>query len=146
MPDTRPGGLPGGVRSVPIGEAPPAPPNPDPGHPVQFRGLARWGSAKPVRFGRRAGATELTGQFYVIRLRGTPLMPPPKTKPGEVAPKPHEGMLQAIPNDPLFRGCATAPLRWRPLTLVCVPLVRHIPGTRKGGQQWRSRQIRPPRV
>jgi len=38
----------------------------------------------------------LTGQFYVIRLRGLPLMPPPKAKPGEVAPNPDEGMLQAI--------------------------------------------------
>ena len=31
VPDTGPGVPPGGVRSVPIGEAPPPPPNPDPG-------------------------------------------------------------------------------------------------------------------
>jgi len=97
MPDTRPGVPPGGVRSVPIGEAPPPPPpNPDPGHPVQFRVLVRWESAKPVRLAGGPELPELTGQFYVIRLRGLPLMPPPKTKPEEGAPNPNEGMLQAI--------------------------------------------------
>ena len=49
---------------------------------------------------RLAGAPEvpeLDGQFYVIRLRGLPLMPPPKVKPGDAAaPDPNEGMLQAI--------------------------------------------------
>jgi hypothetical protein len=96
MPDTRPGIAPGGVRSVPIGEAPPPVPNPDPGHPVQFRVLARWESAKPVRLAGGPEVPELTGQFYVIRLRGLPLMPPPKAKPGEVAPNRNEGILQAI--------------------------------------------------
>ena len=96
VPDTRPGGPPGGVRSVPIGEAPPPVPNPDPGHPVQFRVLARWESAKPVRLAGGPEVPELTGQFYVIRLRGLPLMPPPKAKPGEVAPNPNEDMLHAI--------------------------------------------------
>jgi len=96
MPDLRPGVPPGGVRSVPIGEAPPPPPNPDPGHPVQFRVLVRWESAKPVRLAGGPELPQLTGQFYVIRLRGLPLMPPPKTKPEEVAPNPNEGMLQAI--------------------------------------------------
>jgi hypothetical protein len=96
MPDTRPGVPPGGVRSVPFGEAPPPPPNPDPGHPVQFRVLARWESAKPVRLAGGPELPELTGQFYVIRLRGLPLMPPPKTKPEEVAPNPNEDMLRAI--------------------------------------------------
>lgn len=96
MPDIGPGVPPGGVRSVPIGEAPPPPPNPDPGHPVQFRVLVRWESAKPVRLAGGPELPELTGQFYVIRLRGLPLMPPPKTKPEEVAPNPNAGMLQAI--------------------------------------------------
>ena len=96
MPDTRPGVPPDGVRSVPIGEAPPPPPNPDPGHPVEFRVLVRWESAKPVRLAGGPELPELTGQFYVIRLRGLPLMPPPKTKPEEGAPKPNAGMLQAI--------------------------------------------------
>ena len=97
MPDTRPGIPPGGVRSVPIGEAPPEPPpNPDPGHPVQFRALVRWESAKPVRLAGGPELPELTGQFYVIRLRGLPLMPPQKSKEGEVAPNPNEGLLQAI--------------------------------------------------
>jgi len=96
LPDTRPGVPPGGVRSVPIGEAPPPVPNPDPGHPVQFRVLARWESAKPLCLAGVPEVPELAGQFYVIRLRGLPLMPPPKAKPGEVAPNPNEGMLQAI--------------------------------------------------
>ena len=96
MPDTRPGVPPGGVRSVPMGEKPPPPPNPDQGRPVQFRVLARWESAKPVRLAGGPELPEVSGQFYVIRLRGLPLMPPPKTKPGEVAPNPNEGMLQAI--------------------------------------------------
>ena len=96
MPDTRPGVPPGGVRSVPIGEALPPVPNSDPGHPVQFRVLARWESAKPVRLAGAPELPELTGQFYVIRLRGLPLMPPPKAKPGEVAPNPNEDMLRAI--------------------------------------------------
>ena len=47
MPDTRPGVPPGGMRSVPLGEKPPPVPNPDPGHPVQFRVLARWETATP---------------------------------------------------------------------------------------------------
>ena len=96
MPDTRPGLPPGGVRSVPLGEKPPPIPNPDPGHPVQFRVLARWETAKPVRLAGGPPVPESTGQFYVIRLRGLPLMPPPKAKAGEVAPNPNEGMLQAI--------------------------------------------------
>ena len=66
------------------------------GHPVQFRVLVRWESAKPVRLAGGPELPELTGQFYVIRLRGLPLMPPPKTKPEEGAPNPNEGMLQAI--------------------------------------------------
>jgi hypothetical protein len=96
MPDVRPGVAPGGVRSVPIGEAPPPVPNPDPGHPVEFRVLARWESAKPVRLAGGPEVPELTGQYYVIRLRGLPLMPPTKPKPGEVPPNTNEGMLQAI--------------------------------------------------
>src|SRR5271169_226413 len=95
MPPVGPGMPPGGVRSVPIGEVPP-PPNPDPGHPVQFRVLVRWESAKPERLAGGPELPELTGQFYVIRLRGLPLMPPPKTKPEEGAPNPNEGMLKAI--------------------------------------------------
>jgi hypothetical protein len=63
---------------------------------VQFRVLARWETATPVRLAGGPELPELTGQFYVIRLRGLPLMPPPKTKPEEVAPNPNEGMLLAI--------------------------------------------------
>ena len=79
-----------------MGEAPPPPPNPDPGHPVQFRVLARWESAKPVRLAGAPELPELTGQYYVIRLRGLPLMPPPKVRPEQVATNPNESMLQAI--------------------------------------------------
>lgn len=96
MPDLRPGAPAGGQRSVPIGEEVPPVPNPDSGPPVQFRVLARWETAKPVRLAGRPEVPEVTGQFYVIRLRGLPLMPPPKVAPGEVAPNPNEGMLQAI--------------------------------------------------
>ena len=39
---------------------------------------------------------ELPGKFYVIRLRGLPLMPPAKTKAEEGAANPNEAMLQAI--------------------------------------------------
>ncbi len=96
MPDTRPGSRPGAVQNVPFGEKPPPVPNPDPGHPVQFPVLARWESAKPVRLAGGPEVPELTGQFYVIRVRGFPLMRPPKAQPGEVPPNPNEGMLQAI--------------------------------------------------
>jgi|SRR5579871_218250 len=96
MPDIRPGTPPGGVPSVPIGEKPPPRPNPDPGQPVQFRVLARWETAKPVRLAGRPELPELAGQFYVIRLRGLPLMPPPKTRPEEGSPNPNEFILQAM--------------------------------------------------
>ena len=95
MPDMRPGSVPGRARSVPIGEAPPPVPNPDPGHPVQFRVLARWETARPVRLAGGPEVPELTGQFYVIRLRGLPLMPP-KQKPGEDSSNPNAALLQAI--------------------------------------------------
>jgi hypothetical protein len=95
MPDIRPGAPPGAVRSAPIGEVPPRP-NADTGRPVQFRVLARWETAKPVRLAGGPELPEMTGQFYVIRLRGLPLMSRPKTKPEEGAPNPNEGMLQAI--------------------------------------------------
>jgi hypothetical protein len=96
MPDIRPGAPPGGgVPSVPIGEKPPPRPRED-GRPIQFRVLARWESAKPVRLAGGPDLPEFTGQFYVIRLRGLPLMPPPKPKPGEEAPNPNEGILEAL--------------------------------------------------
>jgi hypothetical protein len=96
MPDTRPGAPPGGVTSMPIGEPIPPVPQP-PGKPVQFRVRARWETAKPVKLAGAPEIPELTGQFYVIRLRGLPLMPPPKVKPGEPSPpNPNESLLQAI--------------------------------------------------
>lgn len=90
------GGMPEAAQSVPIGQPMPPVPRAD-GEPVQFRVLARWETAKPVRLAGGPQLPELTGQFYVIRLRGLPLMPPLKPKPGEEAPPdPNQGMLQAI--------------------------------------------------
>jgi hypothetical protein len=87
MPDTRPGVSPGGVRSVPIGEPVPPVPKTDKGPPVQFRVLARWETAQPVRLAGGPEVPEMTAQFYVLRLRGLPLMP---------APQSNESMLQSI--------------------------------------------------
>lgn len=107
MPDNRPGT--GGVKSVPMGE--PIPPVPKPGEPIQFRVLARWETAKPVRLAGGPAVPELSGEFYVIRLRGLPLMPPPKVKPGEEAPPdPNEGMLQAIKEGTRLDRAHKAPL------------------------------------
>src|SRR5689334_20840386 len=55
LPDSTPGVPRGGVKSVPIGEPIPRPPKPG-GEAVQFRVLARWETARPVRL---AGAPEL---------------------------------------------------------------------------------------
>ena len=98
MPDPQPGLPPGGLKSVPIGdEIPPRPPKPGSEPPLQFRVLARWETAKPVRLAGGPDVPEMTGEFYVIRLQGLPLMPAPKPKPGELAPPdPNQGMLQAI--------------------------------------------------
>ncbi len=97
MPDVRPGVPPGGTRSVPIGEAPPRPPNPDPGRPVQFRVLARWETAKPVRLAGGPEMPDASGQYYVIRLRGLPLIPPPKDAPADGTPNSaNDALLQAI--------------------------------------------------
>jgi len=110
LPDTRPGVPTGGVKSVPIGEPVPPVPKP-PGAPVQFRVLARWETAKTVRLAGGPEVPELTGQFYVIRLRGLPLMPPPKVKPGESAPAdPNEGMLQAIKAGSRLERAGKAPV------------------------------------
>jgi hypothetical protein len=96
IPELRPAAPPGGQRSYPIGEEVPPVPNPDSGAPVQFRVLARWETAIPVRLAGRPEVPEMAGQFYVVRLRGLPLMPPKKATPGEAAPNPNEGMLRAI--------------------------------------------------
>ncbi|MGD0776508.1 MAG: hypothetical protein ABSC05_27145 [Candidatus Solibacter sp.] len=96
VPGANPSTPPGAIPSVPIGERPPPVPSTDTGQSVQFRVLARWESAKPVRL---AGGPELPGetaQFYVIRLRGMPLLPPPKARNGESVSDPNEGLLEAI--------------------------------------------------
>jgi hypothetical protein len=94
MPDPSPTG---GVRSVPMGEDIPPAPKPDVPLPLQFRVVARWETARPVRLAGGPEVPEMTGQFYVLRLRGLPLMPSPKTKPGEPPPPdPNEGVLASI--------------------------------------------------
>jgi hypothetical protein len=96
LPDTRPGVPPGGIPTTTIGERVPPAPKPG-GRPVQFAVLARWETAKPVRLAGGPEIPELAEQFYVIRLRGLPLMPPPKAKPGAApGPDPNEDMLKAI--------------------------------------------------
>jgi hypothetical protein len=83
-------------RSVPIGEKPPPLPNTDAGEEIRFRVLARWETAAPIRLAGGPPLPELAGQFYVIRLRGLPLMPPPKPKKGEPPINPNEGLLAAV--------------------------------------------------
>jgi hypothetical protein len=96
VPGARPGAPPGAVPSVPIGEKPPPVPSTDTGQSVQFRVLARWESAKPVRLAGGPELPEESAQFYVIRLQGMPLLPPPKAKEGESVPNPNESMLEAM--------------------------------------------------
>ena len=96
VPGAMPGDRPGAAASVPIGERPPPVPSTDTGQSVQFRVLARWESAKPVRLAGGPELPEETAQFYVIRLRGMPLLPPPKGGNEESVPNPNQGMLEAI--------------------------------------------------
>jgi hypothetical protein len=84
------------MRSVPIGEKIPPRPQTESREHVEFPVLARWETAKPVRLAGGPEVPEMTGQFYTIRLRGMPLMPPPKAKPGEPATDPNEHLLAAI--------------------------------------------------
>ena len=110
LPDTRPGVPPGGQNSVPIGEPIPRAPE-APGQPIQFHVVARWETAKPVRLAGGPELPELTGDFYVIRLRGLPLMPPPKVKPGETEPAdPNGGMLQEIQRGTRLERAGKAPI------------------------------------
>ena len=95
VPGALPGGTPGGVTSVPIGEAPPPVPSTDTGQSVQFRVLARWESAKPIRLAGGPELPEGTERFYVIRLQGMPLLPP-KSGGAEGVPNPNQSMLEAI--------------------------------------------------
>jgi hypothetical protein len=96
VPGANPGVTPGAVPSVPIGEPPPPVPSTDTGQSVQFRVLARWESAKPVRLAGGPELPEGTARFYVIRLQGMPLLPPPKGREGGTVLNPNQGMLQAI--------------------------------------------------
>ena len=122
MPTAGPSTPPGGVHSVPIGEKPPPPPDPNAGRPLAFGVLARWETAKPVRLAGGPEVPEMTGKYFVIRLHGLPLMPAPKPEPGETPVDPNEAMLaalktgslleikdrQGIPCEHLFRGSGDA--------------------------------------
>ena len=96
VPGANPGQMPGAPQSVPIGERPPPVPSTDTGQSIQFRVLARWESAKPVRLAGGPELPEESARFYLIRLRGMPLLPPPKGKDGESVPNPNQGLLEAI--------------------------------------------------
>ena len=96
VPGARPGNSPGSVPTVPIGERPPPAPSTDTGQSVRFPVLARWESARPVRLAGGPELPEGTARYYVIRLRGMPLLPPPKGVVPEGAPNPNQGMLDAI--------------------------------------------------
>jgi hypothetical protein len=105
-PNSRPGD-----SSVPIGgEKLPPPPNTNPGDEIRFPVIARWESSAPVRLALAGGGSsavlpDLIGKFYVLHLRGLPLMPPPKPETSrskkkassvEPTPNPNEGILQAV--------------------------------------------------
>lgn len=96
VPGARPGERPGAPASVPIGERPPPVPSTDTGQSVQFRVLARWETAQPVRLAGGPALPEETAQFYAIRLRGMPLLPPPKGRSGDSGPNPNQGLIEAI--------------------------------------------------
>jgi hypothetical protein len=110
VPGANPNHTPGAAASVPIGERPPPVPSTDTGQSIQFRVLARWETATPVRL---AGGPELppeTAQFYVIRLQGMPLLPPPKGKDAESLPNPNEGVLEAIKQNSRIERKAKNPI------------------------------------
>ena len=96
VPGANPNHTPGAAPSVPIGEPLPPVPSTDTGQSIQFPVLARWESAPPVRLAGGPELPEETASFYVIRLSGMPLLPPPKGKDAENQPNPNEGVLQAI--------------------------------------------------
>jgi hypothetical protein len=110
VPGANPNHTPGAATSVPIGERPPPRPSTDTGQSIQFRVLARWESAKPIRL---AGGPELpqeTASFYIIRLRGMPLLPPPKGKDAESLPNPNEGALDEIKQTSRLERKAKSPI------------------------------------
>lgn len=96
VPGARPGDRPGGMVSVPMGEKPPPVPSTDMGQGIQFRVLARWETATPVRLAGGPELPEGTERFYVIRLRGMPLLPPPKGKEAEGGVNANQGLLESI--------------------------------------------------
>ena len=66
--------------SVPFGEKPPPAPTTDTGRDVKFGVLARWESAAPVQLAGGAALSAEASKYYVIRLRGMPLLPATKTE------------------------------------------------------------------
>jgi hypothetical protein len=108
MPDLRPQSPTGGVNSFPIGQEIPPVPKVG-GEPIQFRVLARWETAAPVRLAGGPEVPEMSGGFYVLRLRGLPLMPPPADNRAMLAAIESGSRLErngkpAIPCAHLFAG------------------------------------------
>jgi hypothetical protein len=68
------------ATSVPFGEKPPPPPTTDTGRDIKFDVLARWDSAAPVRLAGGPALPAEAANYYVIRLRGMPLLPASKTE------------------------------------------------------------------
>ena len=66
--------------NVPFGEKPPPPPTTDTGRDVKFGVLARWVSAAPVQLAGGPPLPAESAKYYVILLRGMPLLPATKTE------------------------------------------------------------------
>ncbi|MEO8368215.1 MAG: hypothetical protein ABI806_03375 [Candidatus Solibacter sp.] len=87
---TRPGGGTPGANpgannptaptSVPFGEKPPPVPTTDTGRDVKFGVLARWESAAPIQLAGGPPLPAESAKYYVIRLRGMPLLAATKTE------------------------------------------------------------------
>ena len=71
---------PNAAVSVPFGEKPPPVPTTETGRDVKFGVLARWESAAPVSLAGGPALPAESAKYYVIRLRGMPLLPATKTE------------------------------------------------------------------
>jgi hypothetical protein len=96
VPGAKPNARPGELESVPMGEKLPPPPSAETGPLVQFRVLARWETAAPVRLAGGPDLPDGAAPYYVIRLRGMPLMPPPKPRDGEPPSNPNADLIEEV--------------------------------------------------
>jgi len=109
VPGARPANTPRtGTPTVPMGEPIPPPPGSGKGEPPKFPVLVRWETARPVQLAGGAKLPEETSAYYVIRLKGMPLMRP---RPGKDEPNPNLGLLEAIKQDSLIQRKNRDPLR-----------------------------------